>query len=206
MARKAGVTAEETKAQLLDAAAHVFSERGYEGARVEEIARRAGLSTGAIYAHYANKSDLLLETIRSHSDGAVHGTVAGETAASLFDGLTRSAVSLGRSGTRDGLLLLEAIVAGRRDAELGSVLRETVTRRESKLADMVRAERDQGGLSPTVRPDAAARLCMLLGLGAVVARALELDPPDEDDWNAVVRGLLAPLAPSHHESPQPVSP
>ena len=37
-------------ARLLAAAADVFAERGYDGAGVAEIARRAGPTTGAIYS------------------------------------------------------------------------------------------------------------------------------------------------------------
>ena len=48
---------------LIDAAAEVFAERGYDGAGVAEIARRAGVTTGAIYSRYSGKSELLLEAL-----------------------------------------------------------------------------------------------------------------------------------------------
>ena len=51
---------QRTRAELLDAAAKVFSERGYEGASVAEIAERAGRTTGAIYAHFPTKEALFL--------------------------------------------------------------------------------------------------------------------------------------------------
>lgn len=50
---------ESTRQKLLDAATQVFLEKGYEGTRVAEIARRAGLTTGAIYGNFDNKADLL---------------------------------------------------------------------------------------------------------------------------------------------------
>jgi AcrR family transcriptional regulator len=50
----------ETRARLLDAAVEVCAERGLRQARVEEIAARAGYSTGAIYSNFAGKDDLLL--------------------------------------------------------------------------------------------------------------------------------------------------
>ena len=52
-------------AEIMAAAAGVFSERGFEGASVAEIARRAGISEGAIYKHFESKRHLLLEVIRS---------------------------------------------------------------------------------------------------------------------------------------------
>ncbi|HKE75173.1 MAG TPA: helix-turn-helix domain-containing protein, partial [Acidimicrobiales bacterium] len=67
MGRIAGVTPEETRERLLDAAARVFELKGYEGATVAQIAREAGVSSGAIYAHYASKADLLADALRAHS-------------------------------------------------------------------------------------------------------------------------------------------
>jgi AcrR family transcriptional regulator len=49
----------DTRQRLLDAATEVFLEKGYEGTRVAEIARRAGLTTGAIYGNFGSKADLL---------------------------------------------------------------------------------------------------------------------------------------------------
>jgi AcrR family transcriptional regulator len=52
---------ELTRRRLLAAADAVFAERGYDGASVEEIAREAGATTGALYANFRGKEDLFLE-------------------------------------------------------------------------------------------------------------------------------------------------
>jgi AcrR family transcriptional regulator len=64
------IQGDDTRERLLDAAAEVFAERGYERAGVAEIARRAGLTTGAIYSRYAGKAELLLDAIdqRTHEE------------------------------------------------------------------------------------------------------------------------------------------
>ena len=49
-----------TRQRLLEAAAAVFARRGFTAASVEEIAREAGYSTGAIYWHFRGKDDLFL--------------------------------------------------------------------------------------------------------------------------------------------------
>lgn len=51
--------ADSTRQRLLVAATEVFLEKGYDGTRVAEIARRAGLTTGAIYGNFGSKADLL---------------------------------------------------------------------------------------------------------------------------------------------------
>src|SRR5688572_25039987 len=48
-------------------ATQVFAERGYEGASIDEIARRSGVSAPVLYDHFASKADLhgrLLERTR----------------------------------------------------------------------------------------------------------------------------------------------
>jgi AcrR family transcriptional regulator len=83
-----------TRRRLLDAAAAVFARRGYAAASVDEIAREAGYSTGAIYWHFDGKDDLFLamaaefavdrvreltELIGAEDvDGALRGLLAGD--------------------------------------------------------------------------------------------------------------------------------
>jgi AcrR family transcriptional regulator len=50
----------DTRQRLLNAAASVFASRGFAAASMEEIAREAGYSTGAIYWHFSGKDDLFL--------------------------------------------------------------------------------------------------------------------------------------------------
>jgi AcrR family transcriptional regulator len=50
----------ETRTRLLDSAVEVCARRGLHAASVEEIAERAGYSTGAIYSNFEGKDDLLL--------------------------------------------------------------------------------------------------------------------------------------------------
>src|SRR5262245_33218470 len=56
-----------TRERLVAAAAAVFAERGYDRAGVQEIARRAGLTTGAIYGRFSGKAELLKVAIEEHS-------------------------------------------------------------------------------------------------------------------------------------------
>jgi AcrR family transcriptional regulator len=51
---------EERREEILDAAQHVFAERGYQGASTEEIARRAGISQPYIFRLFGTKKDLFI--------------------------------------------------------------------------------------------------------------------------------------------------
>jgi len=53
--RNRRLPAHERCGQILDAALHEFSERGFGAARMDDIAARAGLSKGGLYAHFESK-------------------------------------------------------------------------------------------------------------------------------------------------------
>jgi AcrR family transcriptional regulator len=54
---------DESIRQILDAAMEVFAEAGYEGARVDEIARRAGINKAMVYYRIGDKKTLYQEVI-----------------------------------------------------------------------------------------------------------------------------------------------
>jgi TetR/AcrR family transcriptional repressor of nem operon len=52
----------ENRKLILDAAARMFRERGFEGVTVAEIMKAAGLTHGAFYGHFTSKDDLLAQS------------------------------------------------------------------------------------------------------------------------------------------------
>lgn len=58
MVRRTKADTEITRQGILDAASHVFVDKGVAKATLEQIARAAGVTRGAIYWHFKNKQDL----------------------------------------------------------------------------------------------------------------------------------------------------
>jgi len=56
--------AEITKQNILEAGLEVFSRKGYAATRVEDIAKQANVTTGAIYHHFGGKSDLYIALVK----------------------------------------------------------------------------------------------------------------------------------------------
>lgn len=54
---------QRTRERVLSAARRLFSERGYEGATIRDIAQAAGMSTGAVFASFADKTELFDEIL-----------------------------------------------------------------------------------------------------------------------------------------------
>jgi TetR/AcrR family transcriptional regulator, acrAB operon repressor len=61
MVRRTKEEAQETRHRILDAAEHVFFEKGVSRTSLGDIAQYAGVTRGAIYWHFANKGDLFTE-------------------------------------------------------------------------------------------------------------------------------------------------
>lgn len=59
---------EGRRGEILDAALAVFSEKGYEGGTMREIAQRLGLTEPALYRHYAGKEALFEDLIAAAGD------------------------------------------------------------------------------------------------------------------------------------------
>ena len=56
----------ETVERILEAAAHIFNERGYTEATTNEIADEADVSIGSLYQYFPNKDALLLALAHKH--------------------------------------------------------------------------------------------------------------------------------------------
>src|SRR6266550_1823070 len=69
--RAARAEALDGREALLEAAARVFVRRGYRDASVDEIARDAGFSKGAVYWHFEGKEDLFFALLQERINAPV---------------------------------------------------------------------------------------------------------------------------------------
>jgi AcrR family transcriptional regulator len=178
-----------TRDRLLAAAVEVFVEQGYEGARLQDIARAAGLTTGAVYANFRGKSELLFAAIGARADLEMDALLA-ETETrdprALLEVLGDRLVA----ERRQPPLLLDAIAAARRDPALAAGMRERLDGRVRLLTEIVERAKADGSLDPALDADVFARFGLTLAMGALVLRALQLAPPAEGAWHDLISRLL----------------
>ncbi len=189
----ADVPVDELGRSLVAAAAAVFAERGYEGAGVQEIARRAGLTTGAIYSRFSGKAELLAAAV---SDGA--SAELGELFSMEESGIDVAAAirALGRRlidrppGRKDALLL-EAFVAARRDPEVAELMREHLSDIRADFSRLVDVARRRGELVDDVDTEALVHFCQAIGFGFLLFDTVGAQGPDTDDWHRLIDRLVA---------------
>jgi len=75
LVRRTKEEAQETRHKLLDAAEHLFQEQGVSRTSLQDIAKRAGATRGAIYWHFKDKADLfnaMMERVTLPMEERVH--------------------------------------------------------------------------------------------------------------------------------------
>lgn len=63
--RRTKEAAAETKEKVLDAALKVFSHKGYSATTLEQVAKAARMTRGAVYWHFKNKAELFKELVKT---------------------------------------------------------------------------------------------------------------------------------------------
>lgn len=194
MGRIAGVTAAETRERLLRAAADVFAERGYDGTRVADIAAAAGVSNGALYAHFASKAQLLIGALQTHGRRLLAEAFAADPERSVTDVLLMIGRWLPRRRDASGYLIVEALVAARRDEDVARPMRDYIAERGSVLAELVQFAQAGGELDPALSPGALAHFCLLLAMGSALITP-DLHAVGEQEWAALLGRVISGLAP-----------
>ena len=201
MGRIAGVTSAETRARLLRAAADVFAARGYDGTRVADIAAAAGVSNGALYAHFGSKADLLVAALRAHGKRVLSDLLAADPGRPVTDLLLQVGRSLPRRQDSRGYLVVEALIAARRDHDVAALMRDYTGERVGWLAGLVQAGQASGELDPALSPSALAHFCLLLAMGSSVVTP-DLHAVDDALWTTLLARVVRALAPPEQTSAQ----
>src|ERR1700756_46062 len=189
MGRVAGVTSAETRARLLRAAADAFAARGYDGTRVADIAAAAGVSNGALYAHFGSKAELLVESLRAHGGRVLADLLAADPERPVADLLLQVGRSLPKHRDDRNYLAVEALIAARRHEDVAGPMRAYIGERAGWLAGQAGSELDR-----SLSPDALAHFCLLLAFGSYLLTD-ELRAVDEAGWSALLVRIVGALAP-----------
>ncbi|WP_165310862.1 TetR/AcrR family transcriptional regulator [Microbacterium protaetiae] len=187
----------EAQRALLEAAGAVFARLSYAEARLQDIADEAGISTGSLFFHLGNKTDIAHTVLATQQErmGLVLTEVLERGASTLdkiigvFDGLAELVASdpLVQGGIR-----LSLQPATELDVEASTPYQEWVAVAARLVAD---GQKD-GSVRDDIDVALAAELLNELFVGAQVLAGLE------DSWQSLplrvqrghrlIRGLLAP--------------
>ncbi|HJM35558.1 MAG TPA: TetR/AcrR family transcriptional regulator [Acidimicrobiales bacterium] len=195
------LTNSELSDRLLEAAADLFAEKGYEQAGVAEIARRAGVTTGAIYSRYTGKADLLQDAVKNHAPTEITRLLRAEdNDQSPKDILADIGEHLLDDLHESTGIFIEALVAARRDPDLAIVLHQLATQEDGEVAKILEAGQASGIIDQDLDNLALVRLAHAIGYGMNVTRLLGLELPTKDSWTEVINRVINSFAPTNENN------
>jgi AcrR family transcriptional regulator len=195
-------------AELLAAALELFVERGYAATRLEDVARRAGVSKGTVYLYFPGKEDLFKAVVR---EGLVPLLERGEAMVAQHEGSTVELIRELVLGWWEGFGLTPyagipklMISECRNFPELGKFYVDEVITRSHKLVRAALSLGMERGEFRRMDPEHAARLVFAPLVLMVIYRysfdfcggAHRLDPDAyiEQHLDVLLRGLRTPTA------------
>lgn len=193
----------DTRQALIDATLQAIVDGGEGSIRVAQLARSVGLTTGAVYGHFSDKSELIAA---AHAE-AVRRVIA-DVAKAFIATSTReddpSQPDPGHLGLRNTIFTAEgraarrqwseALLLAARDRQLSNEVSPHVHEVVDLIAASVAVEQEAGNSIPGVEPRAVAALMLSVSLGFATL-SVAYDRDDEfiaavaDAWPYVLRGF-----------------
>lgn len=180
------------RARILEAAADEFAEQGFAGARLAEIARRAGFTKGAVYSNFESKQDLFAELFAQRSldlAGRVLAEIAGLDLAHAVGKGGAAVASALIADTEWSLLVLEFGVQAVRDPNIKQAYLRERRHLRGRLVELIADRAREWGVDLDVRTTALSLTALISGL--VLEHTVDPDEVDQQAMGAAVTALFA---------------
>jgi AcrR family transcriptional regulator len=171
-----------TRAALLESARVLIREKGYERTTLEEVARRAGMTTGAIYGNFKNRDELFIALGQTYWAPIKPEITPGSTFAEAMRALAKAALAAVRERRPAAVGRLTGLAYTLKNPELRSRVREVTKSSYEIGAEWLRAF-DRSELP--MAPELLVRVIHALIEGLVIQRIITPELcPDEVFYEA----------------------
>lgn len=186
---------QETRAELVAAAARVFARRGFHGASMDQIAEEAGYSTGAIYWHFQGKDDLFLAVYEAFVADLARGLEeifegeGGDLADRAREAADRWMARLDRE-PEFLILSHEFLVHAWRQPALREAFEHRLAGVRLAFARVIRAHVEAAGAELSLSPEDTATVMRALGSALGLAKLADPEAVRDDLYGDVLRLLF----------------
>ncbi|MBL7626780.1 helix-turn-helix transcriptional regulator [Frankia sp. CN6] len=189
----------EVRRRLLAAAARVFAERGYSESRLDDVARAAGFTKGAVYSNFGSKQELFAELVSAHMAEQVANVRGGITSATAPDSADRDGVQARGiellsdylvSDDRGQRLVLEFAAQASRDPQVQAAWAPHRRAHQDAVVELMTEQLQALGVSAIVDLDTLALIMIALRNGLALERA---SAPEQVDRPVIERAVAAVL-------------
>jgi AcrR family transcriptional regulator len=186
-------SSESTRERILNSAARLFAELGFENTSMPEIAKASGITAGAIYKHFESKGELLLEVVRraiqsiplflQGAEGAKDASALPRLAA-LY---TEPELKLVRQ------LSIEVHSAATKDSKVERLLSRSDELSIRRIGEAIAEGQRAGLFDSSLDADLTARLFSVFIMGLIHMETLLPDQVGDSAWREFIEGRVAAL-------------
>ena len=177
---------------MLESAATVLAERGYETTRFADVSAASGVAISTLQNYFGSREDMLIEAMRQATDDEAHALEA--VAADEVDPWRRLVAMIDRNlktPVRNHRLLVEFWRSGMRDAELRDYGQEGWLRYRAPFLAAVLEGREVGEFTLQIDPDSVVDFLLTSLVGAMIPRVLEFAEPSADRYREALLRHMA---------------
>ena len=189
----------QTRQELLDAAARVFVERGFEGASIEAITEEAGYTRGAFYSNFASKAELFAELLQQRVYTTYRqmaaASAAGERQSLRETGERLAAIQGATEGRWLFRLWLELLAHAGRDDQFRKLAGRFWSTTRELSAEGIRRAYDEAGQKPPASPERLATAMIALDIGLALQHFVDPKAVPLDTYPELYELVFGPLAP-----------
>jgi Transcriptional regulator len=177
--------------RVLDAAARLFAERGYQATTTRQLAELAGVNEVSVFRGFGSKQGVLAAVV-----ARVVAQQPGRVASELADlGLPEAVTELARvevvNGLRDGGLMTRLAFEARTVPEVADLFAGGPQANLASMADFFADRQRRGQVRPDVAAQTVAEAFFSLTSSFVIMRTvLGFDPGSSEDVQQAVAGLV----------------
>jgi AcrR family transcriptional regulator len=204
--RQLTAKASATRTRIIETATDLFATEGYAAITIREVAARSGVTTGAIYATFRGKAELLVEAVRA-SIAVDLNEIPDPVLRRPLPQIDAHQFMSGNEPRRERLrtLLLEAAAAARTDDGVREQLSRLLNDRLDEWTTSHELWQQQASVDPELDMRSLTALLMCIELGAGVMAAVGIGEPSAEQAALLVERMLQALVPSRHRSSGPES-
>ena len=180
---------EEVRVRLLAAASSVFARKGFGAASVEDVARAAGMTKGAIYSNFAGKDELFLAVFDRHVDW-FNEQVAKAFAASDAVAAAEDWHALAARSPQQFLIFIEFWAYAVRRPKVRREFAKRLAEMRATVAEAIRVRAEQRGTEPPVDPTLGALVALAGGRGLALETLVDSDAVDEKPLLELLAALV----------------
>lgn len=191
----------KVRRRIIDAAAELFADHGYEGTRVRAVADRAGVMPSTVRRLTGGRSELFRLVIADKAGSAAARAIAEAANDPTLSPPLFALVDAGRevyakpSASWD-LLELEAVTRSHRDPAVRDIEASRIQQRWDNARTVIERIRRNGGVDADVDVDSLTHLALALSIGLAMLDPVVETRPRAEDWNALISRIASAVAPA----------